>query len=175
MRGALEMALARADALVVHDRSATALAGPAATAAQIGNAAAATFLYHVWVRVEKLEEEYPEAVYEVLRPAVKVRLPSPPLLCVCTRALTKVGADTTTQDLGDAFGRIVEPLLGVVRRELSAIIAKLHKIDFAADVDPMSGGMGGASAYVKELAEKLTFVKAEILARFNVGPAGRDW
>ncbi|ETW80568.1 hypothetical protein HETIRDRAFT_476235 [Heterobasidion irregulare TC 32-1] len=149
VRGALEMALARADAMVVRDRSATALAGPAATAAQIGNAAAATFLYHVWVRVEKLEEEYPEAVYEVLRPAVK--------------------------DLGDAFGRIVEPLLGVVRRELSAIIAKLHKIDFAADVDPMSGGMGGASAYVKELAEKLTFVKAEILARFNVGPAGRDW
>lgn len=59
-----------------------------------------------------------------------------------------------------------------IRRELSAIIAKLHRIDFAKSVEP---GMGGTSLYIKELTEKLSFIKAEILARYTLGDFGRTW
>jgi hypothetical protein len=39
-----------------------------------------------------------------------------------------------------------------------------------------SGGMGGGSSiYMKELVEKLSFIKSEILSKFNIGEAGRAW
>lgn len=50
----------------------------------------------------------------------------------------------------------------------------MHRIDFNQTVDPMSG-MGGASFYIKDLAEKLSFIKTEILSRFSVAEAGRAW
>jgi hypothetical protein len=69
------------------------------------------------------------------------------------------------------YERVVDPILTAIRRELGAIIAKLHRVDF---VDPMSG-MGGSSFYLKDLVDKLSFVKAEVLSKFNVGEAGRTW
>lgn len=39
----------------------------------------------------------------------------------------------------------------------------------------MAGMGGGASPYVKEITEKLTFVKYEILGRWNVGILSREW
>lgn len=39
----------------------------------------------------------------------------------------------------------------------------------------MSPGMGGSSAYLKELADKLLFVRTEILGRYNVGELGQEW
>ncbi|THH21356.1 hypothetical protein EW146_g175 [Bondarzewia mesenterica] len=139
VKTSLEMMMSRVDGLVVRDRSALTLLGPMATPSQMSNASLATCLYHCSSRLQKLAEEYSESVYEIIRPPVK--------------------------DMSDSFERIIDPLLGVIKRELSAIIAKLHRIDFAKEVDPMSGGMGGSSPYVKELAEKLTFIKAEILGR----------
>lgn len=66
----------------------------------------------------------------------------------------------------------MDPLNSAIRRELSAIITKLHRIDFAKSVEP---GMSGTSLYIKELTEKLSFLKAEILARYNLGEFGRMW
>lgn len=68
----------------------------------------------------------------------------------------------------------MDPLLTAIRRELGAIIAKLHRIDFGKSVDPMSG-MGGSSMYMKDLVEKLTFIKTEILAKFNIPEVSRSW
>ena len=62
----------------------------------------------------------------------------------------------------------MDPLLGAIRRELGAIIAKLHRMDFSDAVDPMSAMGGGPSPYMKDLVEKLAFVKGEILSKFNV-------
>lgn len=73
-----------------------------------------------------------------------------------------------------AYERVVEPVLTAIRRELGAIVAKLHRIDFNKTVDPMAG-MGGSSFYMKDLVEKLSFIKEEVLSRFNVGEAGREW
>lgn len=69
----------------------------------------------------------------------------------------------------------MDPLLAAIRREAGAIIAKLHKQDFSDSVDPMSAMGGGASPYMKELSEKLTFVKNEVLSQFNTPEVSRGW
>jgi conserved oligomeric Golgi complex subunit 5 len=68
-------------------------------------------------------------------------------------------------------------LLSAIRRELGAIIAFLHRIDFGKtqNQNPMSGMDGGPSAYMKDLVEKLAFVKSEILSKFSVGDDEKEW
>lgn len=73
-----------------------------------------------------------------------------------------------------AYEQLMEPLMTAIRRELNAIIVKLHRIDFGKDVDPTSG-IGGSSFYMKELVEKLSFIKAEILSKFAIGEDGKTW
>jgi len=77
-----------------------------------------------------------------------------------------------TKTIRKTFEIIVDPLNNVIRRDLSAVVAKLHRIDFARSVDP---GMGGSSSYIKELTEKLAFIKSEILSRYSLGNYGRTW
>jgi conserved oligomeric Golgi complex subunit 5 len=77
------------------------------------------------------------------------------------------------QNVRTAYEHIVDPLLAAIRRDLAAIIAKLHRIDFGQS-DPMAG-MNGTSLYMKDLVEKLSFIKVEILSKFNVGTASRAW
>jgi len=72
------------------------------------------------------------------------------------------------------FERIIDQLTTAIRRELGAVIAKLHRIDFLKSVDP-NAGMGGSSLYIKELTEKLSFIKTEVVNRFNLGEYGRTW
>ena len=72
----------------------------------------------------------------------------------------------------------MDPLLGAVRRDLGAILLKVHKLDLGAPPEPSAGmgmGMGGPSTYMKDLADKLSFVKTEVLAKFNVGELSREW
>lgn len=78
------------------------------------------------------------------------------------------------QKLRRVYDAIVDPLLTATRRELGAIIARLHRLDFGKTADPMSG-MGGPSLYMKDLVEKLAFIKKEILSKFSVTEAGRQW
>jgi conserved oligomeric Golgi complex subunit 5 len=73
----------------------------------------------------------------------------------------------------EIYGRIVDPILAAVKSESSAIIAKLHR-ESARSADPLSD-MGGSSAYVKELTEKLAFVKGEIISRLLIEDVAREW
>ncbi|KAI0356279.1 hypothetical protein OH77DRAFT_1423899 [Trametes cingulata] len=145
----LELMLTRADNLISRERTATSLIGPVATPQQALNASLATCIYHCWSRLDKLREEYPESVVSILQPAI-----------------TK---------LHDTFERIVDPLLAAIRRELGAIIAKLHRMDFSDNVDPMAAMGGGPSPYMKDLIEKLAFIKNEVLAPYNVPEVSRQW
>ncbi|KAI0769620.1 Golgi transport complex subunit 5-domain-containing protein [Trametes elegans] len=145
----LELLLTRADNLITRERAATTLIGPVATPQQVLNGSLATCIYHCWSRLDKLREEYPESVISILRPAII--------------------------KLDDTFERIVDPLLAAIRRELGAIIAKLHRMDFSDKVDPMAAMGGGPSPYMKDLIEKLTFIKTEILAQYNVPDVSRQW
>ena len=81
----------------------------------------------------------------------------------------------STQETYSAFSRIVDPLLLAIRRDLGAIIAKLHKLDLGKGIDASATGHGGASTYMKDLIEKINFIKTEVLARFAVGDANREW
>lgn len=75
-----------------------------------------------------------------------------------------------------AFDRIVDPLLSALRRELSAIISRLHRVDFGntSMVDPMTMG-GGTSVYMKDLIDKLDFVRNGVLGRYNVAELTKEW
>ncbi|KAI0365669.1 hypothetical protein BV20DRAFT_1099473, partial [Pilatotrama ljubarskyi] len=145
----LELMLTRADNLVSRERAATSVIGPVATPQQVLNGSLATCVYHCWSHLDKLREEYPESVVSILQPAI-----------------TK---------LHDAFERIVDPLLAAIRRELGAIIAKLHRMDFSDNVDPMAAMGGGPSPYMKDLTEKLAFIKNEVLGSYNAPEVSRQW
>ncbi|GLB37263.1 putative golgi transport complex subunit 5 [Lyophyllum shimeji] len=144
----LEMMLSRVDGMVVRDRSAVTLMGPTATLQQGSNAQLATCLYQCWLRLDKLRDDHTETVFDALKPNIL--------------------------NMSQAYEHLVEPLMTAIRRELSAIIVKLHRMDFGKAVDPMSG-MGGSSFYMKDLVEKLSFIKTEVLTKFNIGEAGRTW
>jgi hypothetical protein len=65
-------------------------------------------------------------------------------------------------------------LLTAIRREFSLILARMHRVDFSKLSDPMAG-MGGPSPYMKDLMEKMTFVRTEVLAPYNVGGLKKVW
>ncbi|KAG6862317.1 hypothetical protein C0995_016015 [Termitomyces sp. Mi166 len=140
--------LSRVDSSAVRDRSAVTLIGPTATPQQAGNAQLATCLYQCWLKLDTLRVDHTEAIFDALNPSI--------------------------QNVYKAYEQLVEPLMTAIHRELNAIIIKLHRIDFGKDVDPTSG-IEGSSFYMKELVEKLSFIKAEILSKFVIGEAGRTW
>ncbi|KAF8659226.1 hypothetical protein AX16_001886 [Volvariella volvacea WC 439] len=144
----LQMLLLRVDTLVVRDRSAVSLVGPTATPSQVTNASVSGFLYQCWVGLQQLQEEYPDAVMVALKREI--------------------------DDIRTAYDRLMDPVMTAVRREIAAIIAKLHRINLERAVDPMSG-MGGASFYIKDLADKLSFLKNELLSLYSLGEANRVW
>ncbi|THH05820.1 hypothetical protein EW145_g4520 [Phellinidium pouzarii] len=157
VQSSLELLLTRLDPLVrlyrrtpdiVRDRWATSLLGPVSTPQQTQNAQVATCLYHCAVRLGASEGEYSESVATILQPP--------------------------REDIRRLFDKIVDPLFLAIRRELNAIIGKLHKLDLAKAPDATSG-MGGSSTYMKDLVDKLNFVKTEVLAKFNVGDAAHEW
>lgn len=73
----------------------------------------------------------------------------------------------------ETYRHIVGPLLAAIKSDSGAIIAKLHR-DPIRSTDPLAD-MGGSSAYVKEITEKLAFVKTEILARLSIEEVTREW
>lgn len=52
-------------------------------------------------------------------------------------------------------------------------MARLHRLDLQKTIDPMAG-MAGTSLYMKDLVDKLNFVKTEILVNF-APEATRAW
>lgn len=61
-----------------------------------------------------------------------------------------------------------------LRRELSSVLARIHKVDFSKAMDPMSMS-GGGSPYIQEIVKMLNYVRLEVLARFSLGEMGREW
>ncbi|SJK97285.1 uncharacterized protein ARMOST_00536 [Armillaria ostoyae] len=144
----IDMIVSRLDGSVSRDRSSVTLVGPSATPQQAINGSLATFLYHTWLRLSQLGEEQKEAVFNIIKPSV--------------------------DNLHAAYERIVNPLLTAIRRELGAIISKMHRFDFGRSADLMAG-MGGTSLYMKDLVEKLAYIKTEIFSKFGIGDEKRTW
>ncbi|KAG6820510.1 hypothetical protein H0H93_015983 [Arthromyces matolae] len=138
--------LSRINSLAVRDRSAVSLSAPTATPQQVLNTQLITCLYQCWLKLDTLKTDHTEAVFSLLRPAI--------------------------ENVYKAYEQLMDPLMTAIRRELSAIIAKLHRIDFIKDVES-TPDIGGSSLYMKELVEKLSFIKTEILSKFAIGEAGK--
>ncbi|KAN0116391.1 Golgi transport complex subunit 5 domain containing protein [Russula decolorans] len=146
-KASLDMLLGRADGLVVRDRTAMLLSGQSVTPQQGQNLSLATLLYHCGTRMQALEGEHSSDVYAILNPTVVKMM--------------------------ETYRHIVEPLLAAIKSDSGAIIAKLHR-DPIRSTDPLAD-MGSSSAYVKEITEKLAFVKTEILARLSIEDVTREW
>ncbi|KAG8987965.1 hypothetical protein FRB94_007800 [Tulasnella sp. JGI-2019a] len=145
---ALDIFLARVDALTTRDRSATTLIGPGATTQEAVNAQLTSALYNCWLRLSKLDGEYHKSVVAIVDPAV--------------------------QNMKTAYEKITEPLLLAIRHDLTAIASRLHRVDFGKAFDP-EAGVGGPSLYMRDMVDKLTFVRDEILGRFVIGDLARTW
>lgn len=74
------------------------------------------------------------------------------------------------------YTRATDSLTAAFRREIGNIIARMHRVDFSKPVDPMSmAGGGGGSPYIKDLADKLTFIRLELLNRMSLGDFMKEW
>lgn len=61
---------------------------------------------------------------------------------------------------------MVDPLLAAIRKEIAVIISRLHRVDLQKVMDP-TAGMAGSSLYMKDVVDKLNFVKTSILSNFS--------
>lgn len=153
---------------ISHDRSAVVLMGPTATPQQITNAEVTNCLFIVSSELQKLSAEHNEAVFGILKPALQASF------SLCNSApLTNFGS-TNKQAITQRIEEISKPLLSSIRRELDAIINKIHRVDFAKPMDPMSD-MGGGSTYMKDLVERLSHIKSEIFSRYSLGDLVKEW
>jgi len=59
-----------------------------------------------------------------------------------------------------------------IRREFSALLARMHRVDYSKETDTSSGS---ASNYMMDITDKLALVKEEILGSYRVGQLGKDW
>ncbi|KZT41531.1 hypothetical protein SISSUDRAFT_1059461 [Sistotremastrum suecicum HHB10207 ss-3] len=138
----------RISTMIAKDRPSYSLTGPVASPQQLLNIQLTTALYHCWARLDTLGNEYPPAIVSILSPAVK--------------------------KLKDAFESIVDPLLASIRRETGAVIARLHKLNLGKSLGD-APTMGATSSYIKELSDKLVFVRGELISKFNVGELSNTW
>lgn len=79
------------------------------------------------------------------------------------------------QDLKTLYVKHTTTLLSAIRREFSNSIARLHRVDYSKQSDPASVILGGSSPYMKDLQERMTFVRLQILAPYNVGGLKKEW
>ncbi|KAF8584833.1 hypothetical protein K439DRAFT_1646830 [Ramaria rubella] len=149
VNASLEGFIGRMETLVVRDRSATLMIGPTASQQMTLNAQLVIAMYNCWSRLTKLEDEYNTSIYSTFEPAIR--------------------------NIQRTFEHTYEPLLVAIRREASSIIARLHRVDFGKTLDDSPPGMGGASTYMKELVDKLSFVRKEVLSKYSLGEITQEW
>ncbi|WWD17827.1 hypothetical protein CI109_102270 [Kwoniella shandongensis] len=137
------------DGMLVKDFTATSLIGPNATPAQMVNAQLVGCLYHCWLNLVYVKQDFLGKVWDTISPSVDA--------------------------LEAVFKRPTDALDVVLRREFASILSRIHRVDFAKPMDPMSMGSGGGSPYMQDLIDKLGFVKSEILGRMSLGEMMKDW
>lgn len=65
-------------------------------------------------------------------------------------------------------------MLTSIRREVLSIVARLHRVALGKGLDsPVMSN--GPSPYMKELVDKLSFIRVEILGKYNVDELQVEW
>ncbi|KAI6046013.1 hypothetical protein EDC04DRAFT_2864916 [Pisolithus marmoratus] len=145
----LDNVVMKADALISTERSAVSLLGPLATPQQILNGQVASCLHYSYTKLRILMEDHPGTISALIQPSINF------------------------QKILARYDRVVDPLLAAIHKEIAAIISRIHRVDLQKSVDSMAG-MAGPSLYMKDLVDKLDFVKASILSNFDTEIA-RSW
>jgi hypothetical protein len=73
------------------------------------------------------------------------------------------------------YHHVIDSIMSAIRLDLSSIISRVHRVDLAGGADAMTRGMGGPSGFMKELTDKLTFIRVELLSKYNIGDLGQEW
>lgn len=143
----LDNVATKAGALISTERSAVSLLGPLATPQQILNGQVASCLYYSYTKLSTFMEDHPETISALIQPSInKIHM---------------------------QYDSVVDPLLTAIRKEIAAIISRIHRVDLQKSVDSMAG-MAAPSLYMKDLVDKLEFVKANVLSNFAAEIA-RPW
>ncbi|KAI6135695.1 Golgi transport complex subunit 5-domain-containing protein [Pisolithus thermaeus] len=143
----LDNVATKADALISTERSAVSLLGPLATPQQVLNGQVASCLYYSYTKLSTLMEDHPQTISALIQPGIN-------------KILTR-------------YDCVIDPLLAAIRNEIAAVISRIHRVDLQKSADSMAG-MTGPSLYMKDLADKLDFVKTSILSNFAQEIA-RSW
>ncbi|KAF8736157.1 hypothetical protein AX14_000796 [Amanita brunnescens Koide BX004] len=109
--------ISRAETLIARDRPAFSLIGPTATSQQVVNAQITTCIYHCWSRLEQLKKEHSDTVFIMLWPGI--------------------------QELRRMYESLIESMNTSIRREIGAIISKIHRVDLGKP----NSEIGGPSFY----------------------------
>ncbi|RXW23332.1 hypothetical protein EST38_g2498 [Candolleomyces aberdarensis] len=129
------------------------------------NLTAPQFAAALWTRLEAMFDEMAECCIKVYALEKVLKIKKNP------NTLTPF-LDDVSKNIQDAYETLVQPMQQAIQREISAILAKLHRIDFGQS----GGGMAGGSSFcLRELSEKLAFIKGEILDCYDLGDAARVW
>nr|ODN79109.1 hypothetical protein L203_06087 [Cryptococcus depauperatus CBS 7841] len=139
------------EGMLIKDFTATSLIGPNATPAQHVNAQLVGCLYQCWLNLWYVKQEFVGKVWEIINPSIDL--------------------------IESTFNRVTDSLDVAIRKEIASILSRIHRVDFAKPVDPMSMGMdsGGGSPYMQDLIDKLGYVKGEILGRMGLGEFMKNW
>jgi hypothetical protein len=74
------------------------------------------------------------------------------------------------QSVRQAFLNVTTPLFSAMRRELASVIARIHKTGFLKPNDPT-----GTSVYMQDLADKVSYIRRQLLSGIRVGEVMREW
>lgn len=146
----IDYIVSRSNSLLARGFSANSLIGPLANGGQIINAHIVSYLYQLVSNVEYSFDGLSPKVQEIL----------------------KLPIQTATE----CYRQATDSLTTAFKKDLGNIIARMHRVDFSKPVDPMSmaGGSGG-SPYIKDLADKLGFIRTELLNRMSMGDFMKEW
>ncbi|KAJ9100674.1 hypothetical protein QFC21_003719 [Naganishia friedmannii] len=146
----IDYIISRSGSMLARGFSANSLIGPLANGGQIINAQVVSYLYQLVSNVEYS--------FDGLSPKVQDILKSP------------------IQAATDCYKQATDSLTTAFKKDLGNIIARMHRVDFSKPVDPMSmAGGGGGSPYIKDLADKLGFIRTELLNRMSMGDFMKEW
>ncbi|WVO19992.1 uncharacterized protein IAS62_001282 [Cryptococcus decagattii] len=139
------------DGMLIEDFTATSLIGPNATSAQQVNAQLVGCLYHCWLNLAYIEYDHTGKVWDILSPSIN--------------------------SLETTYRRITNSLDVAFRKEITSTLARIHRVNFNTPVDPLAMGMDarGGSPYMQDLADKIGFVRSQILGRMSLGEYMKGW
>lgn len=76
----------------------------------------------------------------------------------------------THQSIIETLSEVTTPLFAAIRREVAAIIARMHRTGYNKPLDPTT-----TSVFMQDLSDKLGYIRRQILAPLRIGELSKEW